>query len=69
MAKELSIIQDFRMLPLTLPADMVTISVEIKSLKGHYMYSQNNNYTGVSFNLWSEDFQPSETCMRIVRET
>ena len=69
MAKELSITQDFRTLTLTLPADMVTISVEIKSLKGHYMYSQNNNYTDVSFNPWSEDFQPSETFMRIVRET
>ena len=69
MAKELSITQDFRMLTLTLPADMVTISVEIKSLKGHYTYSQNNNYTDILFNLWSDDFQPSETFMRIVRET
>ena len=69
MAKELSITQDLRMLTLTLPADMVTISVEIKSLKGHYMYSQNNNYTDVSFNPWSDDFQPYETFMRIVRET
>ena len=65
----MSITQDFRTLTLTLPADMVTISVEIKSLKGHYTYSQNNNYTNVSFNLWSEDFQPAETFMRIVRET
>ena len=32
------------------------------------MYSQNNNYTDLSFNLWNEDFQPSETFMRIVRE-
>ena len=68
MAKELSITQDFRMLTLTLPADMVTISVEVKSLKGHYTYSQNNNYTDLSFNPWSEDFPPSETFMRIVRE-
>ena len=45
MAKELSITQDFRKLTLTLPADTVTISVEVKSLKGHYTYSQNNNYT------------------------
>ena len=51
MAKELSITQDFRTLTLTLPADMVTISVEVKSLKGHYMYSQNNNYVDLSFNL------------------
>ena len=69
MAKELSIIQDFRKLTLALPADMVTISVEVKSLKGHYTYSQNNNYMDLSFNPWSEDFQPSETFMRIVRET
>ena len=68
MAKELSIIQDFRMLTLTLPANTVTISVEVKSLKGHYMYPQNNNYTDLSFLPWSEDFQPSETFMRIVRE-
>ena len=68
MAKELSITQDFRTLTLTLPADTVTISVEVKSLKGHYTYSQNNDYTDLSFNLWSEDFQPSETFMRIVRE-
>ena len=56
------------MLTLTLPANMVTISVEVKSLKGHYTYSQNNNYMDLSFNLWSEDFQPSETFIRIVRE-
>ena len=69
MAKELNITQDVRTLTLTLPADTVTISVEIKTLKGHYTYSQNNNYTDASFNPWSEDFQPSETFMRIVRET
>ena len=38
-------------------------------MKGHYMYSQNNNYTDLSFNPLSEDFQPSETFMRIARET
>ena len=68
MAKELNITQDFRMFTLTLPANKVTISVEVKSLKGHYMYSQNNNHTDLSFNLLSEDFQPSEAFMRIVRE-
>ena len=68
MAKELSITQDFRTLTLTIPANTVTISVEVKSLKGHYMYSQNNNYTYLSFNPWSEDLQPSETFMRMVRE-
>ena len=68
MAKELSITQDFRRLTLTLPADTVTISVEVKSLKGQYKYSQKNNYTDLSFNPWSEDPQPPETFMRIVRE-
>ena len=68
MAKELSITQDFRMLTLTLPGNMVTISIEVKSLKGQYTYSQNNNYTDLSFNPWSEDLQPSETFLRIVRE-
>ena len=69
MAKEMSITQDFRTLTLTLPANMVTISVEVNSLKGQYTYSHNNNYTDMSFNPWSEDLQPSETFMRIVRET
>ena len=68
MAKEMSITQDISTLTLTLPANMVTISVEVKSLKGHYMYSQTNNYTDLSFNPWSEDLQPSETSMRTVRE-
>ena len=37
-------------------------------LKGQYTYSLTNNYTDLSFNLWSEDLQPSETFVRIVRE-
>ena len=53
MANEMSITQDFRQLTLNLPADT---------------YSQNNNYNEMSFNPWSEDLQPSETLMRIVRE-
>ena len=69
MAKELSITQDFRQLTLTLPADMVTVNFEVKLLKGHFTYSQNNNYKDLSFNPWSEDLQPSETFLRIVRET
>ena len=56
------------MLTLTLPANTVTICVEVKSLKGHYKYSQNNNYMDLSFNPWSEDSQPTEIFMRIVRE-
>ena len=47
---------------------MVTINLEVKMLKGQYAYSQNNNYNEMSFNPWSEDLQPSETFMRIVRE-
>ena len=32
------------------------------------MYSLNNNYTDLSFNPWSDDHEPSEMFMRIVRE-
>ena len=39
MANEMSITQDFRQLTLNLPADMVTINLEVKTLKGHYTYS------------------------------
>ena len=55
MANEISITQDFRQLTLNLPADMVTINLEVKMLKGQYMYSQNNNYNEIFFNPWSED--------------
>ena len=68
MANEMSITQDFRKLTLTLPDDMVTVNLDVKMLKGQYTYSMTNNYTDPSFNLWSEDLQPSETFMRIVRE-
>ena len=61
MASEMSITQDFRQLTLTLPADTVTVNLDVKMLKGQYKYSLNNNYTDLSFNLWSEDLQPSET--------
>ena len=64
----MSITQNFRQLTLTLPADMVTVNLDVKTLKGQYTYSLNNNYTNLSFNLWSEDHEPSETFMRIVRE-
>ena len=69
MANEMSITQDFRQLTLTLPADTVTVNLDVKMLKGQYMYSLNNNYTDLSFNQWSEDLQPSETFLRIVMET
>ena len=33
------------------------------------MFAQNNNYNEMSFRPWSEDLQPSESFMRILRET
>ena len=68
MANEMSVTQNFRQLTLTLPADMVTVNLDVKTLKGQYTYSLNNNYTDLSFNLWSEDHEPSETFLKIVRE-
>ena len=53
---------------LTLPADSVTIDTDIKTLKGQYTYSLNNSYTDLSFPSWSEDHEPSETFLKIVRE-
>ena len=68
IASEKSITQNFRQLMLTLPADSVTVDIDIKMLKGQYMYSLNNNYTDLSFTLWSEDHEPSETFLKIVSE-
>ena len=68
MANEMSITQDFRQLTLNFPTHTVTINLEVKMLKGQHTYFQNNNYNEMSFNPWSEDLQPSETFMRIVRE-
>ena len=51
-----------------LPADSVTVNIDVKTLKGQYTYSLNNNYTDLSFTPWSEDNEPSKTFMRIVRE-
>ena len=69
MASGMSITQNFRQLTLKLPADSVTVNVDDKTLKGQYMYSLTNNYTGLSFNPWSEDHEPSETILIIFRET
>ena len=69
MASEMTITQNFRQLTLTLLADSVTVNVDIKMLKGQYTYSLNNNYTDFSFTPWSEDHEPSETFLKIVRET
>ena len=68
MASEMSITQDFRQLTLTLPADSVMVNIDVKTLKGQYTYSSNNNYANLSFTPLSEDHEPSETFLRIVRE-
>ena len=68
MARERSIAQIFRQLTLTLPADSVTVNMDIKMLKGQYTYSLTNNYKDLSFNPWSEDHEPSKTFLKIVRE-
>ena len=67
MASEMSITQNFRQLMLKLPADSVTVDIDIKTLKQQYTYSLNNNYTDLPFTLWSEDHEPSETFLKIVR--
>ena len=69
MANEMSITQDFRMMTLDLPDDTVTINLVVKMLKGQYMLCQNNNYNEMSFNPWSEDNYPTESFLKIVRET
>ena len=51
-----------------LPADSGMVNIDVKRLKGQFTYSLNNNYTDLSFNPWSEDLQPSETFLKIVRE-
>ena len=37
-------------------------------MKGQYGYCQNNNHRETTFNPWSEDLQPTESFMRLVRE-
>ena len=69
MANELSITQDFRAMTSNLPANMVTVNLVVKMLKGQYTFCQNNNHSEMTFNPWSEDFYPTETFMRIIRET
>ena len=68
MASILSITQNFRQLTLTLPADMVMVDIDIKTLKGQYTYSLNNNFTDLSFTPWSEDHEPSVSFQKIIRE-
>ena len=69
MDNEMSITQDFRMMTLHLPTNTVTINLVVKTLKGQYTFFQNNNYNEISFNPWSEDHHPTESFMKIVRET
>ena len=38
-------------------------------LKGQYTYSLNNNYTDFSFTPWSEDHEPSELLVTIMRQS
>ena len=68
MANELNITQEFRTITLNLPADTVTVQIVVKTLKGQYGYCQSNNHRETTFNPWSEDLQPTESFMRLVRE-
>ena len=36
------------------------VDIDVKTLKGQYTYSLNNNYTDLSFTPWSEDHEPSD---------
>ena len=69
MANELSITQDFRKMTLDLPANTVTVQVVVKTLKGQYGVCQNNNHRETTFSPWSEDLQPTESFMKVFRET
>ena len=68
MANELNITQEFRTMPLNLPANTVTVQIVVKTLKGQYGYCQNNNHRETTFNPWSEDLQQTERFIRLVRE-
>ena len=68
MTNELNITQDFRTMTLNLLTDTVTVQVVVKTLKGQYRFCQNNNHCETSFNPWSEDLQPTESFMKVVRE-
>ena len=69
MANELNITQEFRTVTPNLPADTVTVQIVVKTLKGQYGVCQNNNHRETTFTPWSEDLQPTESFMRVVRET
>ena len=44
------------------------VDIDVKTLKGQYTYSLNNNYTDLSFTPWGEDHETSESFQIIVRE-
>ena len=69
MATELNVTQNLRKMTLDLPADTMTVQIVVKTLKGQYGVCQNNNHRETTFNPWSEDLQPTESFMSIVRET
>ena len=69
MATELNVTQNLRKMTLDLPADTVTVQIVVKTLKGQYGVCQNNNHRETIFNPWSEDLQPTESFMKVVRET
>ena len=68
MANELNITQEFRKMTLNLPTNTVTVQIVVKTLKGQYGVCQNNNHREMTFNPRSEDLQPTESFMRVVRE-
>ena len=68
MANEMNITQNLRKMTLDLPTDTVTVQIVVKILKVQYGVCQNNNHRETTFNPWSEDLQPTESFMRIVRE-
>ena len=41
----------------------------VKTLKGQYGFCQNNNHSEITFYPWSEDLQPTESFIKVVRET
>ena len=45
------------------------VDIHVKTLKGQYTYSLNNNYTDLPFTPWSDDHELSESFHKIVRET
>ena len=65
MANELNITWDFRTMTLNLPTDTVAINLVVKMLKGQYRFCQNNNYSEMSYNPWSEDNHPTKSFMKI----